>query len=381
MSKQIPTVAIFAAHYPPCHGGISKFMGITVEALAAQGCRVVVVTSDYGNPEPLQKNVTLIKLPIHDTWFGKDRYPVIKKNERYWALMQQLEAQQVDRVVALTRFHSTSHIAAAFARKNAIPLYLLECGANPLTLNNKVLDVGLHLAENILTARIKGSVDRWGAMSQAGIDFLKNQYGLSGEFIWPCSISLPKFVIKTTSKEVVTITYSGRIENLKGEEEIAAAFSNLVAVYPHIRLNFLGDGSYLPVLKKKYTHENIRYWGNVTPDVVQEVNLASDIFVCATRFPDGAVPNAVLEAGAAKCAGITSPNGGFVDLIKDDHNGLLTKPDLSDLEACLERLITDPRLRGRLSENLFSDIKERYQPSSVAKRILHDLDLEVTKRD
>lgn len=375
MSKQTYSIAIFAAHFPPCPGGIAKFMGITAKALADLGCKVYVVTSDFDNPAPDHKNITLIKLPIHDKWFGKDRYPIIKRNKQYRAMMRELGGKKIDRVVALTRFHATSLVAASFSRKNKIPLYLMECGANPLTLNNRILDVGLHAVEKILTESIRPYVYRWGAMSPAGRDFLKKTYNINSEFIWPCSIYVPDKVVKKTKKDVVTITYSGRIENLKGEEELARSFVYLNKKYPNIRLNFLGDGSYLPVLKKNYTHKNIKYWGSVTPDVVEKVNLASDIFVCATRFPDGAVPNAVLEAGVAKCAGITSPNGGFVDLIVDGHNGLFTTPNLSDMEERLEQLILDKGLRERLANNLFNDIKRKYQPSFVAKIIISDLKL------
>lgn len=373
MSKQTLTIALFAAHYPPCPGGISKFMGITANALAKQGIKVVVVTSDFNNPEPDHENITLLKLPIHENWYGKDRYPIIKKNNEYKSLIRELEAKKVDRIVALTRFHSTSHIAASFARSHNIPLYLVECGANPLTVNNKLLDVGLHIVEKILTEKIKGSVYRWGAMSQAGLDFLKRQYSIEGDFVWPCSIEVPDKVVKKTKKDVVTITYSGRIENLKGEEELARSFVELSKKYSNIKLNFLGDGSFLPVLKHTYAHKNIKYWGNVTPEVVSDVNLASDIFVCATRFPDGAVPNAVLEAGIAKCAGVTSPNGGFTDLMVDGHNGLTTAPDLSDMEECIERLIIDKTLRERLADNLLIDIRKKYQSTAVAKLIIKDL--------
>jgi glycosyltransferase involved in cell wall biosynthesis len=364
----------FSAHFPPCPGGISKFMGITAQALAEQGCKVIVVTSDFANPTPSHKNITLVKLPIHKAWPGSARYPV-PTHAGIKELLEPLGGRHIDKVVALTRFHPTSHIAATFARKNHIPLYVLECGANPLTLRSGLLDPPLHLVERILTTRIKKAAFRWGAMSQAGIDFLKKQYDINGTFIWPCSIEVASKVVKTTTKDEIVITYSGRIENLKGEEELAHSFVNLLNKYPHLKLNFLGDGSYLPVLKRKYTQKNIKYWGNVTPDLVNKVNLASDIFVCATRFPDGAVPNAVLEAGAAKCAGITSPNGGFTDLIEDGRNGLLTRPDLSDMEECLERLIVDEDLRHALAEKLHADIAARYRPDMVATRILHDLDL------
>ena len=372
--NKIPTIALFAAHFPPCPGGISKFMGITAEALAQKGCKVIVVTSDFGDIGPLHPNVTVVKLPIHHWLPGSERYPVPAWGTRvYNKAINILRSSNIDRVIALTRFHPTSHVAARFASQQGIPLYLLECGANRLTVNNRFLDAGINIVERLLTAKIRPAVHKWGAMSKAGGDFLKQEYGIESKFIWHCSIDVPDLVDRTENKDEVVITYSGRIENLKGEEEIARSFSQLVKIYPNLRLNFLGDGSYLPTLKTNYIDDRITYMGNVGPNVVDAVNRSTDIFICATRFPDGAVPNAVLEAGAAKCAVITSPNGGFIDLMDDGRNGLLTAPDLSDMKECIERLIIDRDLRVRLAKELYRDVKKLYRPDMVAESIIKDI--------
>lgn len=381
MTKEKPTIAVFVGHYPPMGGGIARLASTTFLGIGEQDCNVIFITAQYDDTQPvfeeLNENVSIYRLPVHKV-FGYKRFPIIKRNHAFKEIVSKLESASIDRIVVITRFHLTSHIGADFGKANNIPIYLLECSGAPLTLKNKILDIPLRIVERFLSRRIFGKVDYFYAMSQAARKFMREQYNIeTKDSLWSCSIKVDKGLVKNTDPKKVVITYCGRIENLKGEEQLAKSFMELVKDYNNIYLNFVGTGSYLKVLQSNFNHQNITYWGQQDIDKINEINNKSDIAVCATTFPDGAVPNSVLEAGSQKCAMVCSPNGGFLEIMNDGVNGVLTDETVSvpSMTASLKKLIDDKALREKMSENIFLDISERYTTSVVSERIVKDLGL------
>lgn len=379
MNKRMPTVAVFVGHYPPMGGGIARLASTTFLGLGEQGCRVVFVTAKYEESqmdyEEISDTVAVYRLPIFKT-FGSKRYPIFKPNRIYRNTMRRLEKSSIDRIIVLTRFHLTSHIGARFGNAHNIPVYMLECSGAPLTLKNKLLDYPLRWVEKLLSYSIFRRVNYFYGMSLAAGKFIYEQYRIRiSPSLWSCSVATGDGVVKHVDTERVTITYCGRVENLKGEEQLAKAFMDLAREHNNLYLNFVGTGSYLDVLKKNFQHSNIKYWGKQDIEEINRINNMSDIAVCATTFPDGAVPNSVLEAGSQKCAMVCSPNGGFLEIIEDGVNGLLTDETVSvkSMKESLKKLIEDKALRERLAERLFEDVSARYSTEVVSKRILKDL--------
>lgn len=381
MTKNIPTVAVFVGHYPPMGGGIARLASTTFFGMGEQGCNVIFITARYDDTqaeyEELSDNVSIYRLPIYRV-YGHKRFPIIKKNRKFKEIMNKLGSVNIDRVVVITRFHLTSHVGADFAKSKKLPVYLLECSGAPLTLRNKLMDIPLRMIERFLSKRIFRKVDHFYAMSQAARTFLLEQYGIqTKDSLWSCSIKTEADLVKHNDPSKIVITYCGRIENLKGEESLANAYMSLVEEYDNLYLNFVGTGSYLKVLKNNFTHKNITYWGQQDIDKINEINNMSDISVCATTFPDGAVPNSVLEAGSQKCAMVCSPNGGFLEILKDGENGVLTDAQVSvqSMVVSLKKLIDDKKLREKVSENIYRDISEKYNVPVVSARIKQDLEL------
>jgi glycosyltransferase involved in cell wall biosynthesis len=381
MASKLPTVAIFVAHYPPMGGGIARLASTTFYGMGMQECNVIFVTPQYDDTqkkhEQLDEHVSIHRLPIYKS-FGYKRYPIIKKNNAYKKTMHKLRNAGIDRVVVLTRFHLTSHVGADFGKANNIPVYLLECSGAPLTLRNTILDIPLRFTERALSKLIFKKIDHFYGMSQAARKFLLEEYGIkTKDSLWSCSIDTESAIVKHTDSSKIVITYCGRIENLKGEESLVNAFMDLVKDYDNLYLNFVGTGSYLKTLRANFKHENIVYWGQQNIGMINKINNESDISVCATTFPDGAVPNAVLEAGSQKCAMVCSPNGGFLEIIQDGVNGVLTDKSVTvpSMVASLRLLIENEEFRRKVSENIFVDISEKYNTKVVASRVLRDLNL------
>jgi len=76
---------------------------------------------------------------------------------------------------------------------------------------------------------------------------------------------------------------------------------------------------------------------------------AADIFINAS-LSEG-LPLTIVEAMAAGLAIVAAPVGGIGQVIKDNHSGLLLRPDRRDLAEKLTRLIDNPLLRKDLGSN------------------------------
>ena len=88
-------------------------------------------------------------------------------------------------------------------------------------------------------------------------------------------------------------------------------------------------------------------WRSATFDEMPALYAAADIAVIPTLAAEG-TSLSCLEALASGCAVVSTNVGGLVDLIQDRANGLLVEPEAAAIAAAINRLITDPDLRGEL---------------------------------
>lgn len=69
----------------------------------------------------------------------------------------------------------------------------------------------------------------------------------------------------------------------------------------------------------------------------------------------------LLEAMSAQCAVIASNVGGMTNIILDDFNGLMVNAgDSLDLYRAMKRLIDNPTVMNRLSENAYKTVKQAF---------------------
>lgn len=81
-------------------------------------------------------------------------------------------------------------------------------------------------------------------------------------------------------------------------------------------------------------------------------------------------PMTVMEAMAVGTPVITTPVGGIPEFVSDCENGLFVPPDNPDkLADSIIRLIQDPELRDRLSENSAKSIRAQFPPEVIAQQM------------
>lgn len=94
----------------------------------------------------------------------------------------------------------------------------------------------------------------------------------------------------------------------------------------------------------------VRFCGFADMEKKAEEGNAADIFINTNSIDN--TPVAVLEACAMGLPVVSTDVGGVPDLLTDGVTGLLVKnDDVESMVAAIERLLGDPDLAGRLSEN------------------------------
>ena len=91
--------------------------------------------------------------------------------------------------------------------------------------------------------------------------------------------------------------------------------------------------------------------------------------LCLPSYAEG-FPMAVLDAWAYGLPVVTTPVGGIPDVAVDGDNMLLFNPgDIERLANNLERVITDPALRNKLSEGSRNLVDGRFSLESVTDKV------------
>ena len=169
------------------------------------------------------------------------------------------------------------------------------------------------------------------------------------------------------------VVYVGALSRAKGVEYLLEAVESLYAKYPGLQLTLVGDGPLRERIVywscKRGISGNVNLAGALSHDEIPGILRQADVFVLPS-LKEG-TPNALLEAMASGVACIATRVGEIPDVIEDGKDGLLVAPGSSEgLREGLETLLTDSRLRQKLSENCRKKAKSYDRKASLA-RILY----------
>lgn len=166
--------------------------------------------------------------------------------------------------------------------------------------------------------------------------------------IWRTTTAIDKkqIVIKNLQNEgKLNILFLGRIQNLKGIEEIIDAIillknQNLIQNFKFTLVGHESPAGYISLLKKKLKenkipHESYDFPGRVTNNAKYALYASHHIFLLPS-YTEGC-PNSVLEALASGLFCITTNVGALQDIIQDNVNGLTV--DTKSSEAVAKALI------------------------------------------
>lgn len=378
------TIAFFSGFSLPHIGGVETYTRRLAAELVRRGYRVLVVSFNYNNGPWRQTIDGIEEFHLPTMPITRERYPFPKLGRRYFRMMAQLRREGIDHIIVNTRFHITSLIGARLGVRIGVPVSLVEHGSAPLTLDSRILDMGLGLVERVLFQVIRKHVNSYYGVSEAAALHLQHRFGIQPSGVWFNSINITREAssaarVDATDTRLVTIMYAGRIIRQKGVDSLLEAYQSARDSWDARGIAsecvIAGDGAYLDELKQRFQHvKGVNFLGRVTQDEVQDMLKRTDVFVYAPNHPEG-LPSSLLEAGIASCAVIGSPYGGIKEIIRNGDTGLMVDSTVSAIAKALTSLVMAPDLRQRLGESLHDEVVRRFSTVSVVDQMLSDLGL------
>ncbi len=158
------------------------------------------------------------------------------------------------------------------------------------------------------------------------------------------------------------ILFVGWIEKEKGVIDLLEAHAYLCN-YFNIKLEFVGDGSYLDIAKKfaleKKIQETVNFRGWLQGDRLLNAYKTADIFILPSWLEG--LPNSMIEAMAAKLPVIATSVGNIPSVIDNGVNGILIPEKSPDkLRLAIESLLLNFDLKVRLSKKGHEDAKNKF---------------------
>ena len=368
--KNKETIVFFSGYHIPHLGGIERYTDNLGKELIKLGYNVVVVTSNYDSLKSEEdiNGLHIIRIPIYNIF--TNRYPIPKKNKKLKKLMSKLNNYNIKAIIVNTRFHLTSLLGAKYGKKHKLPVYQIEHGSQHLTVDNKILDFFGLIYEHLLTSYVKRFIDYSYGVSLGASEWLKH-FKIRPSGVWYNSINeFAKGIELKKNKEILNVTYAGRVLKQKGISRLIDSFIKLDK--KNVNLYIAGDGNLLPSLKEKYKgYKNVIFLGKLNFDDLIKLYAKTDIFVYAPIWPEG-LPTGILEAGYMKCAVIASPYGGTKEIIEHEKNGIMIEND-EEMYAALDLLLNKKNIREKYANELYNTVISKFLWKNTCKKVIGDI--------
>jgi len=157
----------------------------------------------------------------------------------------------------------------------------------------------------------------------------------------------------------VRMLFVGRLVRRKGVDILLAAFGQLKAEFPSLRLDIVGDGPEMPNLEALAQElaigDAVTFHGALFERRLRDVYAGASLLVLPSRQSSSDVEGfgtVFLEAGVFGLPSIGTRTGGIPEAVVDGVTGRLVDPEsIDDLRNAIRNLLDDPREMERLGSN------------------------------
>lgn len=165
----------------------------------------------------------------------------------------------------------------------------------------------------------------------------------------------------------IVLVFIGRFSKEKGVDILLEAFKDIQFNHSNAILLLVGNGEEIASIKKYYSKFNLKVKIIAPVENIYDYYNIADIIILPSRVDP--FPFIMLEAGLMKKPLIASRVDGIAEFIEHDVNGILVEPEnvLSLVEG-LKRLIDNPSLRIKLSENLNKKVLDGFTLDKIIPR-------------
>lgn len=177
-------------------------------------------------------------------------------------------------------------------------------------------------------------------------------------------------LVPTPVQTPIVIGAFGRLEYAKGFDLLVRAIKILTEEYfVPITCKIYGEGKDHYILQKLIQKLNLGDQVLLMGHALQVMDeMAScDIIIQPSRFDS--MPYVPLEAMQLGKPLVVTRVGGLPELVTDDLDGLLAKPEPRDIADKLRRLCSDSDLRQHLTTNAFFKLRSRFSSTTMLRNI------------
>jgi glycosyltransferase involved in cell wall biosynthesis len=196
----------------------------------------------------------------------------------------------------------------------------------------------------------------------------------------PYGVDVPEAYVSRPERERVRCVAVGRMVAKKGPILTLDAFRRAVEAFPHLRLDYVGDGAMLPAARQLVRAFNLEsvvtLHGAQSGEVVDRLMREADIFLQhsltdpETGDEEG-LPVAILEAMARGLPVVSTRHAGIPEAVTDAVTGhLVEEGDTVSMAQRLLALARDAGLRRRLGEAGWRRAKENFSWERERKDLL-----------
>ena len=160
----------------------------------------------------------------------------------------------------------------------------------------------------------------------------------------------------------------------KGPYELLNAVPFALEKYPQTKFIFVGEGKELENLKEKSMElsieNNVEFTGYISN--IEKIKIFKNAYIFVFPSYTEGFPNVILEAMAAGMPLVTTPVGGLADALEDGKQGFIIKsmpPEPKEVAEKIIKLIENPKLMKKMSENNLKEAKEKYDVKVVSEEI------------
>ncbi len=303
-----------------------------------------------------------------------------------WNLMAFLKFLKISKeikfdIIQTPEYHFSGVFISIFVN---IPIVIYLNGTKDKTtsVRNNSYDLKiLSLAEKFYISRHLNNLI---ANSKETAYFIKKWLNIKHQIkvIYPFIFTDDFLHLKNKNIKSKFILFAGRIEFRKGPDILLKTFFNISSKYPSVKLIFIGHDE-----KSFYYPDGFMTFKKLllkldAPEIVKNRVLILNrmkfeylksyyekclIAVFPSRYePFGMV---VIEAMASGKPVIASNNGGGKEIIQNNYNGLIIKPNIVQLSKALELLLLNRTLRNKLGNMATKTVKEKFNDEHVVELI------------
>jgi glycosyltransferase involved in cell wall biosynthesis len=187
---------------------------------------------------------------------------------------------------------------------------------------------------------------------------------------------------KAHSENPIRLLFLGWLEREKGVLDLLDACARLPKDSP-FELELIGDGHAMPEARAHVAAhgltEKVKFHGWLQGEAKNAVLARSDVLVLPS-WAEG-LPNAMIEAMAAKLSVVVTAVGNIPDVVTTEKNALVVPPRNPEaLSLALNRIIADAALRDRLSDAAFHLAQSSFGVEPAVERILAAAQAAIAKR-